>query len=194
MKRNHILMFGLVIALLCLLSACYLPEDFNVSINVKKDGSYTFNYDGKLVFALALASMKEGKMTKDDEKQLKDQEKELRQAPEIQKAKYVGKARYEVIAAKTGSAGEDYYFLSKEVSIFSITHPDDGTMRIESFKLAEKDVSQIQALDVNVGGTLSIAVDKGLKVLEHNADKVSAGLYQWRIKNPGEAPKIVIQR
>lgn len=194
MKRNHILMFGLVIALLCLQSACYLPEDFNVSINVKKDGSYTFNYEGRLVFALALASMKEGKITKSDEKQLKEQEKELRQAPEIQKAKYVGKARYEVIAEKTGGAGEDYYFLSKEVSIFSITHPDDGTVRIESFELAEKDVSQIQALDVNVGGTLSIAVDKGLKVLEHNADKVSAGLYQWRINNPGEAPKIVIQR
>lgn len=193
MKRNQIMMLGLVSAMLCFQTACYLPEDFDASINVKKDGSYTFNYNGRLVFALALASMKEGKFTKADEKQLKEQEKELRQSPEIKKAKYIGNARFDVVAAKAGGAGEDYYFLSKEVAIFSFKNRDDGVLQIESFKLADKDASQIQALDVNVGGTLSIAVDRGLKVLDHNADKVSAGLYQWRIKNPAEAPKLVVQ-
>lgn len=192
-KLRAIVMAMITVAVLMSLSACFLPEDFDVSINIKHDGSYTFKYDGNLVVAMALSSIKEGKFSKKDEELLKKGEKELLTSPGFKKAKYIGNARYKVLVEQAGKAGEDYYFTAKDMSIFSIINQADATMTIKALKLNEKDMKMLKDLDFNIAGTLTIAVEKGMKVLEHNADKVSTGIYQWRIKNPEEAPNIIIK-
>ncbi|MBU1064526.1 hypothetical protein KKC74_06925 [bacterium] len=69
MKKYYrtILMAVAAAIIMMSLSACLLPEDFEANITVKRNGSYTFKYDGNLVFAMALSSIKEGKFSKKDE-------------------------------------------------------------------------------------------------------------------------------
>ncbi len=187
-----ILMIGMAVSML-FLSACFLPENFEATITVKHDGSYTFKYDGNLVFAMALSAIKEGKFSKKDEESLKDQEKELLKSPGFKKAKYIGNARYKVLVEQSGKAGEDYYFISKDMSIFSIKGQADGTLEIKAFQMSAKDLEGLKAIDFTIAGTLSVLLDKGVKVIEQNADKASTGVYQWRINNPETAPRIIVK-
>jgi len=195
MKKYYrtILTAGAAALVMISLSACFLPEDFEVIITVKRDGSYTFNYEGNLVHALALSAIKEDKLSKKDEASLKEQEKEFLESPGFKKVKYIGNARYKVMVEQPGKAGEDYYFTSKDMSIFSIMRQDDATMAIKALKLNEKDMKMLKDLDFDIVGTLTVSVEKGVKVIDHNAGKVSSGVYQWKIKNPEEAPRIIVK-
>jgi len=192
-KIRAIVMAMMVIVMLISLSACFLPEDFDASITVRHDGSYTFKYEGNLVHALALSSIKEGKFAKKDEAELKQYAKEMVNQPGFKKVNYIGNARYKVLVDQSGKAGEDYYFTAKDMSIFSILTQTDTTMAIKALKLNANDLKMLKDLDFDIVGTLTVSVEKGVKVLEHNADKVSAGIYQWRIKNPEEAPRIIVK-
>ena len=120
MKNYRTMLAAVTAVLMMSLSSCFLPEDFDVNITVRRDGSYTFRYDGNLVFATALSAIEDGTFTKKDEASLKEQEKELRDSPGFKKAKYIGNARYKVSMEHSGKAGEDYDFISKEMSFFSI--------------------------------------------------------------------------
>jgi len=189
----NLLMAVVSLVVIMSLSACLLPEDFEASITVKRDGSYTFNYDGNLVHIMALSAIMEDKLSKEDAAALKEQEKELRDSPGFKKAKYIGNARYKVSVEHSGKAGEDYYFTDKEMSMFSIKGQDDGTLAIKALKLNEKDMKMLTALDFDIVGKLSVSVAKGLKVIEHNAGSVSSGVYRWKIKNPETAPLIIVK-
>ena len=190
---RNFLMAAVSLVVMMYLSACYLPEDFDVTITVRRDGSYTFRYDGNLIFALALASMEDGKLSKKDEASLKEQAKELQKSPGFKKAKYIGNARYKVLMEQSGKAGEDYDFISKEMSFFSIKGQNDGTLEIKALKLSEKDIEELKTSDFNIEGSLSVTIAKGLKVIEHNARTVSSGVYRWKIKNPETAPLIIVK-
>ena len=192
--KNYRTMLAAVAAVLMLsLSGCFLPEDFDVTIKVKRDGSYTFRYDGNLVFATALSAMEDSKLSKKDEASLKEQEKDMLESPGVKKAKYIGNARYKVLVEHSGKAGEDYDFISKEISFFSIKGQDDGTLEIKAFKLNEEQIEGVKTSDYDFEGTLSVSVGKGVKVLEHNAGSVSSGVYRWKIKNPETAPLIIVK-
>ncbi len=192
--KNYRMMLAAVAAVLMMsLSGCFLPEDFDVTIKVKRDGSYTFRYDGNLIFTMALSAIEDGTFTKKDEASLKEQEKDMLESPGVKKAKYIGNARYKVLVEQTGKAGEDYDFISKEISFFSIKGQDDGTLEIKAFKLSEEEIEGVKASDYDFEGTLSVSVEKGVKVLEHNARTVSSGVYRWKIKNPETAPLIIVK-
>ncbi len=192
--KNYRMMLAAVAAVLMMsLSGCFLPEDFEVNITVRRDGSYTFRYDGNLVFATALSAIEDGTFTKKDEASLKEQEKDILKSPGFKKVKYIGNARYKVSMEQLGKAGEDYDFISKEMSFFSIKGQDDGTLEIKAFKLNEEEIEGVKASDYDFEGTLSVSVEKGVKVLEHNARTVSSGVYRWKIKNPETAPLIIVK-
>jgi len=193
MKNYRTMLMAIAAVVMLSLSSCILPEDFEANITLKRDGSYTFRYDGNLVHVLALSAIMEGKLSKEDEASLKAQGKELRGSPGFKKAKYIGNARYKVSVEQSGKAGEDYYFTSKEMSIFSIKGRDDGMLEIKALKLNEKDMEILKALDFDIVGSLSVSVAKGLKVIEHNAGSVSSRVYRWKIKNPETAPLIIVK-
>lgn len=186
-------LFILLVGTLFFWSSCFLPENFEANITIRQDGSYLFQYNGNLVFAMALSAQKEGKLSKEDKKSLKEQEKHLLETPGFKKAEYIGNTRYKVLVEKSGKSGEDYYFLSKDMSIFSIRKQKDGSLAIKAFQMSAKDLEGLKSVNVTIAGTLSVLLDKGVKVIEHNADKVTPGLYQWKLKNPEKAPFIIVK-
>lgn len=193
MKAIRLSMVFILLLLSLSQSSCFVPEDFNVNIDIRKDGGYTFKYDGKLAYVMALAAIQEGKLSKKDKEELKKMEKEMeKSSDDVKKFDYIGNGRYQTLVNKKGIKGEDYHFLSSEINIISIEY-DDETMQVKAFKINEKDIEQLRQLKAKVEGVLSVSVDKGLKVSEHNADKVSGGLYQWRINKPDTAPKLIVR-
>ncbi|MDD5062507.1 MAG: hypothetical protein PHN44_09555 [Candidatus Marinimicrobia bacterium] len=186
------------ILLLLILSSCFIPENFTTKVQVRKNGDFIFIYNGNLAFAPALSAIKEGSISKKDEKSLKDWVTELKKDPDFKAVRYIGDGRYKVTVEHTGKAGEKYHFISKDMKIFSIESQPDRTLKISAFELTEKDLSQLQAIDAKVSGNLNVSVEKGVQIVKHNADIQPKtfnpyGDYQWVIKKPGQAPLIILK-
>ena len=192
-KRNMISIFCFLLSLI-ILSGCWIPEEFETVITVKKDGSYTFTYEGKLANFFALAADVEGKLGKDEEAELKKDVEKLKQEPGFKKVRYLGKGRYQISVEIQGKAGENYYFLSKDMKLFSV-EAGEGTLKISAYHPSEKDLQQLNAVGAKMDGVLMVTPDKNVKVLEHNADKIDkkTGSYQWTIKSFSSEPLIIFK-
>ena len=192
--------FSLIITLgiALLLSGCWIPENFKANITVNKDGSYTFTYDGTLTFALALAAAKEGSLSKKDEADFEKEAEKIRKEPGFKKVEYIGKGRYKVFVEKSGKAGERYYFLSSEMEIFAVKPQQDGSIEITAAQFRNEDLNKLKSIGAKVNGTLTVSVEKGVKVVKHNAQSEPKlfglfGGYEWEFKSVDAKPFIVVQ-
>jgi hypothetical protein len=195
MKKHTVIPLILMCSVLLLVTGCWIPEEFETAITVKKDGSYTFTYEGKLANVFALASDKEGKLGKKEEAELKKDVEKLKQEPGFKSVKYMGKGRYRVSVAIQGKAGENYHFLSKDMKLFSVESGNEGTLKISAYRASEKDLQQLNAIGANMDGILSVTTETGVMVLEHNADKIQkkTNTYQWTIKSFSSEPFITLK-
>jgi len=197
--RIRAFLLAITLGITLLLSGCWIPENFEANITVNNNGSYTFTYDGILTFALALAAAKEGSLSNKDEAALEKEVEKIRKEPGFKKVEYMGKGRYKVFVEKSGKAGEPYYFLSSHISeIFAIKPQQDGTIKITAARFSNKDLNKLRSIGANVNGTLAVSIEKGVKVLEHNAQSEPKmfglfGAYEWEIKSIDARPFIVVQ-
>lgn len=192
--------FSLIVTLgiALLLSGCWIPENFEANITVDKDGSYTFTYDGTLTFALALAAAKKGSLSTKDEAKFEKEAEKIRKKPDFKKVEYLGKGRYKVFVEKSGKAGEPYDFLSSEMKIFSVKPQQDGSLEITAAQFSKTDLNELKSIGSKVNGTLTVSVEKGVKVVKHNAQSEPKpfglfGGYEWEIKSVDAEPFIVVQ-
>lgn len=190
----------LVIVTTCLLSVgCFIPEQFDASIDFAKDGTYTVVYDGVLTYALALAAAKEGHLTPADDEELRREAGKLLPASEgFQQVDYIGKGRFKVRFKKALNAGQPFYFLSSELNIFSILPQQNGTTRIETLTLQRKDIAQFGEIGAKIDGTFSVSLPSSFEVLRHNAESEPMffgllGSYKWHINSPGTSPLIILR-
>jgi hypothetical protein len=190
------LLFTLIVALS--LWACWIPENFDVKVNINKDGSYTFIYDGTLTFALALAAAKDGKLSDKDEAGLQKEAGDLRRDPGFKKVEYQGKGRYKVYVEKSGKPGEPLYFISRDMAFFTILSKENHTVAVTAVRPKEKDIQQLNSIGAKMEGTLSVSVPSSLKVIKQNAESEPMffglfGAYKWQIRSPDANPEIVVQ-
>jgi hypothetical protein len=101
MRDLRLLLALLTVALL----GCWVPEDFVASLDIKADKTFTLTYDGLLAFGPALAEIKEhGRLSSQDESELKRQEADLRKERGVQDVTYVGNGRYKLRYVMSGTA------------------------------------------------------------------------------------------
>ncbi len=190
--------FFVVFLIIAILTGCWVPEQFDAKVVIKKDGSYTFSYDGTLTFALALAATQKGELSAKDEAGLKQEAAKIAREPEFKKVDYLGKGRYKVLVEKSGKAGEPYYFLSKEFKTFAVLPQKDGSVSVSAIRPDKKAIQELNSIGAKIDGTLTVSVASGAKILKHNAQSQPSmfglfGGYKWQIKSPDENPYIVIQ-
>ncbi len=183
---------------LSLLVGCWIPEEFNATIQVNSDGSYTFTYDGTLTYALALAAAQQDSLSREDEAALAKAVEDIREDPDVKKVTYAGKGRYKVLVERRGRPGEQYYFLSKELNIFSVKPQQDGSIAIAAERFSEKDLAELKAIGAKVEGTLTVSLARGVAVLRHNAQREPKllgliGSYEWDIRTVDADPLIVVR-
>jgi len=181
-----------------LLSACWIPENFDAKVDINKDGSYTFTYDGTLTFAPALAEAKSGSLGPREEADLRHEAEELKREPGFKKVEYLGKGRYKVFVERSGKPGEPLYFISREMKIVSVLQQPDGTIAVSGTRPSKKNLEDLNSVGAKIDGSLSVSLARGLTVVRHNAQSEPSfwgliGTYKWEIKSPDADPLIVVR-
>ena len=189
---------ALVLVMCMLLSACSIPENFDAKVDINKDGSYTFTYDGTLTFAPALAEAKSGSLGPREEADLRHEAEKLRREPGFKKVEYLGKGRYKVFVERSGKPGEPLYFISREMKIVSVLQQPDGTIAVSGTRPSKKNLEDLNSVGAKIDGSLSVSLARGLTVVRHNAQSEPSfwgliGTYKWEIKSPDADPLIVVR-
>lgn len=198
-KKLRIFLLVMATSITLLLTGCWIPENFAVNVTVNKDGSYTFAYDGTLIYVPALAATKEGSLTQKDEEALAKLENELRQEQGFKEVSYLSKGRYKILVEKSGDAGEHYDFFSRDLRYFSIIPQQDGSIQITTeLQFGKKeDIDKLKAIGANINGTLTVSVENGVTVINHNAQSEPKlfglfGGYEWEIKSFDTANAFIV--
>ena len=191
-------LFTLVVSLLSalLLSACLFPEKFDSDIQVGKDGSYTFKYDGILTFVMARAEqVKTGKLSAKMDADLKKMESGLSKDPGFKSAEYVGNSQYKVRYEKTGTLLDKQTFkFPGDAAVITVSR-NGNMVEVKGLKLGAKELEQLKPLKMELDGKINLKTSGVVK--NHNASSTPTmgfGSYGWKLKSVDEpAPQMTIE-
>ena len=174
------------------------PEQFDASVLVCADGSYTYSYNGSLIFVPALVQLcRAGYLEAHFEAQLKNAAAQLIQEG-FQSAEYLGGGRYLVVLQRSRARGQPSYFPSREMKVFSIRPQLDGSIVISGSRPDASAPCQLIGTDAEIDGKLAVRLAEAVEVLEHNAQiapssPAGLGAFQWRIKSPDADPFMIVR-
>jgi hypothetical protein len=175
-----------------LLAGCYAPENFNAQLDFNDDGSYTFYYKGDIAYVPLMVELQKKNMSTDKEKQVaQDHLAKIKKDGNVKSAEYIGKGRYKVEIEDKLNPGEKLNFMG----FFSVVHAKDGSIKVSTSEVKQKDKGRLESLGLNVIGGLSVSVPKNAKVLSSNADNTPTlgfGNYKWNIKSLSDNANMVL--
>jgi len=185
---------GLVLLpLIVLVAGCLLPDNFQLDITANRDGSYTVDYAGDLIFAPGYAELKQRKGN-DHNEAFTVLLEQIRKEPGFKSVEYKGQARYRVTYHREGKVDkEPYIFVGDSAPIFRIEKRPDGTIELGATKLKDNDVTQLKMLELHSHGKVSVKTDG--KVVKHNAASqpgIFSRSYGWTVDDFGREPASMI--
>lgn len=192
MKKTFV---ALSLACVALLSGCLVPERFSAKVEVQPDASYTFQYSGTAVHALAAAQIKKaGSLSEKDQNGLKKEADKLSKRPDVRRAIYKGDGRYELEIESKKKAGESLRILD----IFTVSTGKDGVMTIASNEVTEKGKRDLEQIGITIDGTLEVRLPKNAEIISSNATSAPAffgmfGTYSWKIGRLDQRPMLKIK-
>lgn len=178
-----------------LLSGCLIPEKFTAKIQVQHDGSYTFQYAGTAANAFAALQLKqEGTLSSKDENSLKADAEKMAKSPEIQRAVYQGKGRYELKIESKKKSGESLTMFD----VFKVSTDKAGVMTIASSEIKDKDKQELAQMGIKMDGVLEVSLPKNAEVISQNAQSTPSffgmfGAYTWKIGSVDQRPVMKIK-
>lgn len=193
---KKLLLKVLCVSLTFLLSACFFPEKFDSDIQIGKDGSYTFRYDGILTFVMARAEqVKAGKLSAKTDADLKKLESDFKKDPGFKSAEYIGNSQYKVRYEKTGLLADKQTFnFPGDAAIITVSRKGN-LVEIKGLKLSAKELEQLKPLKMEMDGKISLKTTGTVK--NHNATStptIGFGSYGWKLKGLDEAaPQMTIE-
>ncbi len=197
-QKNKILAISALLCLTLLLSSCLFPESFKSSVEIKRNGDFSFSYDGTLTFLIArVEEVQSGTLSPETRQALKVLEKKMSQDKAFKKVEYLGHSKYRVIYRKEGKLDKPFYFVGSDVKLFSIIPKPGGLVEIKGIGLGKKDINELKELKLKIDGELNVKTDG--EVIEQNATSTPSlfglwGGYQWKITSLNAAqPKMLIK-
>jgi len=190
--------FGRVLALsaILVLAGCWIPEDFVASLDIKADRSFTFTYDGLLAFGPALGEIKaRGRLSPNDEAELRKLEAELRKERGVQDVRYIGNGRYKLRYVMSGTAepGTEVF-----LDLVKFKADTNGNILLEGVTVPADARRELTAVGAKFGGTIKLK--SALPILSENADAKPFfgglfGSYKWTISMGRlTLPRVVLGR
>lgn len=173
-----------LLPLFCLaLTGCLVPEKFTVSVNVHKDGSYAYKYDGTAIHGLAAAQIKEkGGLTSKDERELKEAAQKEAKKPGVKKFTYVGDARFDT-SLEYGSAPSKK---RQDLELIVVKKDKTGLFTASSPTIRPQVLDDLKKLDITPSGDISITLPDNATVVAHNASGTPgmfSKAYTWKINS-----------
>lgn len=183
------------LACTALLSGCLVPERFSAKIDVQPDASYTFQYSGTAVHALAAAQIKKtGSLSEKDQNGLKMEAEKLSKRPDVRRTEYKGDGRYELEMESKKKAGESLRMLD----IFTVSTDKDGIMTITSNEIKDKEKRDLEQIGIKIDGTLEVRLPKNAEIISQNATSTPTffgmfGTYSWKIGRVDQRPVLKVK-
>jgi hypothetical protein len=190
-----VLITVLVCSLICL-NSCLYPEKFNITINITKDGKYTFVYDGFFIDDSTREANIKGQSPA-EMKSAKEIEEYLHKITFFKEIKYVGEGKFKVLYQQEGDAKSGLFFIDKDTRWVSIEPVVSDIFMLSASNIDENVEKVSKKLNFVIAGT--IVVTTNAKVLGHNARTAPkffgfVGNYTWEIKSAADpAPKMLLQ-
>ena len=188
-------LFATSLVCVALLSGCLVPERFSAKVEVQPDASYTFQYSGTAVHALAAAQIKKaGSLSDKDQSGFKMEADKLSKKPDVRRATYKGDGRYELEIESKKKAGESL----RMFDIFSVSTDKNGVMTIASNEIKEKEKRELEQLGITINGTLEVRLPKNAEIISQNATSTPNffgmfSTYSWKIGRIDQRPILKIR-
>lgn len=192
-NRQHITVRRICLVIACftmgpalslLLTGCWWPEKFNATLDINRNRSYVFRYDGLLTFSPAIAEIKQsGRLEPRAELDLNEAAKELAAEDGFRSVHYLGNGRYQVRYEKSGVIDRQIDLLGDSIKILSLRPTPDG-IQIAGIPIGDDTRRQLAEIGLGLDG--HVRIRSALKVLEQNAQDTPlfgglVGAYDWRI-------------
>lgn len=198
MKRSLVLI-GITVLLSMLLASCFYPEVFNITLNIDKNGAYSFIFDGTLV-SITMDQQKDELLLHDhDLKRVQELEGVLKKNTHFQEVKYVGKGRFKVLYRQEGTITSDseLKFIDDHCALLTIEPSEPGQVIIKGATLGKNTLEYLKKLDFTLAGKLTVTTNA--RVIRHNADRSPwlfglLGSYEWQVNlSPFPEPWMLLQ-
>ena len=181
---------ALGVATAALLSGCLVPENFTASVDVKTDGSATYQYDGTAKNFLVAMQIKEvGPLSAKDEAELRTDAQKTAKKPGVRKFEYLGAGRYQVLTSEELQPGHK----APVLDMVRLTKSKEGVFMLSSPPIKEKDQQELKQLNIQVDGTIEVKLPSNAKVAAHNASSTPgffSKAYVWKIGGADVKPSI----
>lgn len=178
------------VATATLLSGCLIPEKFTAAVDVKPDGSATYQYDGTAKnFLVALQMQEAGPLSAKDEADLRQDAEKTAKKPGVRKFEYLGAGRYQMLTVEALQPGHKPAMLD----MVRLTKGKDGVFSLASPPIKEKDQQELKKISIKIDGTLEVKLPSNAKVVAHNASSTPgffSKAYVWKIGGADLKPSI----
>jgi hypothetical protein len=178
-----------VLALLVLLSGCYLPARFAAEIEISRNGFYKMDFEGYVVDATFYRDLRDKKLT---QKQINERIDailtDFQRDSATKHVSYYGQGAFKVKWVDSGDLlrARMVTFVRRNEEMLSIAYlKDKNVIRVHGRALSKDQKDRLAQMGLNMEGELTVRTDA--KVIQHNATKVerkgTVGVYTWTIKS-----------
>ena len=194
MRRTVAAVLGLAVVLV--LSGCYLPDRFKLNMNIDKSGKYAFIYEGDLVAFNFLRKIGANEVRQDDPDEIAVYVQDLKRDSGFSEVTYIGQARYKVKYKRQSNIVErgNFSFVRRNAPFMTIKRGEDGLVRIEGDKPNKQYRDELVAKGFDTRGVVRLWTNA--RVIDHNAQQVIQGnptQYVWDIQSIQQpTPKLTL--
>ena len=178
-----------VLPLVFVLSGCYLPLQFDITIEITRSGFFKMEIDGYLVSVPLYDGIAQGKFSPEKEAiEIAKAEKDLRRDVWMRELAYHQKGAFKFRYERTGDLLKSRMvtFLRRNERMISIKYLSDrGQILLQGTSIAKSKGKKLVEAGLNIYGRIRVITDA--QVASHNADQVSEGkkktTYTWIIED-----------
>lgn len=198
------LALALLVAVLPLLSSCYVPDEFAAEIRVARNGDYSLTYNGVLTWAPLYMQIVRGEVSGDAaQEKIEAIRNDIKRDPQFTSVRSMGRGQFAVQYKRTGNfvatAGM-VTFVRRNAKIFNIDARDDGTVTIYAETPNIDKARPMAEAGLLVRGTLRVisdmrVVDPGNPSAVYSDKDSDWKVYDWILDGTKPVyPKIVFRR
>lgn len=195
---------ALLIAVLPLVSSCYVPDEFNAEIRVARNGDYSLTYSGVLTWAPLYMEIVRGDVTgAAAQEKIEAIRRDIKRDPQFTYVRSVGRGQFDVRYKRTGNfvaTSGMVTFVRRNAKIFNIDARADGSVTVYAETPNMDKLRPMAEAGLLVRGTLRVisdmrVVDPGNPTAVYSDKDSDWKVYDWILDGTRPVyPQIVFHR
>ena len=200
-NRSRWISRGFLIAIIApvLLAGCYLPDDFNIDLNVEQNGDYRFSYRGLLVQPTITEAILNEEIDADEEEERVEKVlADLKRDSGVSELVYQGEGVFRIVYERRGNIMRDksFVFVRRNSRILEMFfRAESNTVEIRGGFVPDQYEERLTALGYEMTGRIELRTTAGIR--SHNAAEfIETGgqnRLRWEIRSITDpVPNVII--